>query len=71
MILKVVQFYQGHIKMFRLGNYTVSRLQLKQLKHTFGAIQKIRVQMGGRGGFYKMTQNVTVGGGGVLDFNTC
>jgi hypothetical protein len=36
-----------------------------------GAVQKIRVQMGGRGGYSKMTQNVTVGGGGVLEFNTC
>ncbi len=35
MILKVVQFYQGHIKMFRLGNYTVSQLQLKQFKAYF------------------------------------
>jgi hypothetical protein len=37
----------------------------QRLNITLGVIQKIRVQMGGRGGGYcKMTQNVTVGGGG-------
>ena len=35
-----------------------------------GAIQKIRVKIGGREGYSQLTHNVTVGEGGVLAFNT-
>ncbi len=35
-----------------------------------GAIQKIRVKIGGSEVFSHLTHNVTVGEGGVLEFNT-
>jgi hypothetical protein len=35
-----------------------------------GVIQKIRVKIGGREGSCHLTQNVTVGEGGVRQFNT-
>jgi hypothetical protein len=36
-----------------------------QQKNLLGAIQKIRVKIGGRGGVSNLTQNVTGGEGGV------
>jgi hypothetical protein len=37
---------------------------------SLGAIQKIRVKIGGEGVFGQITQNVTVGEGGVKQNNT-
>jgi hypothetical protein len=39
------------------------------LHRVLGAIQKIRVKIGGREGSSHLTQNVTVREGGVLAFN--
>ncbi len=39
-------------------------------KVIIGVIQKIRVKIGGREGYINLTQNVTVGEGGVYQFNT-
>ena len=39
-------------------------------EHIYGAIQKIRVKIGGRGESSNLTQNATVGEGGVWQINT-
>ncbi len=36
-----------------------------------GSFKKYVFKWGRGGGYRKMTQSVTVGGGGVLEFNTC
>ncbi len=36
-----------------------------------GVIKKYVFKWGEGGGYCQMTQNVPVGGGGVLEFNTC
>jgi len=67
----ISQIIRGESEKKKIGNHcsTVTRYT-KIRKTTLGAIQKIRVKLGGREGSCYLTQNVTVGEGGVQKFYT-